>query len=203
MMQDDCLYYIRDTLGRSSRNEIFCVADFMGYGTYDAVRKALSRLSQNGFIERIVTGVYWVKPGEDAVPPYHAVAEALARNYDWKIALGTNLARAELGLIQEPPRIKHYLCTGRGATYSFYGQTLKFQHCDYRIIERLKPKSMLVASALMYRKDDPITAEEIMQLSTILSEEEKIDLQKDRIYVPARIRCVFDIICGQYGASNR
>ena len=62
---------------------VFAVEDFGALGSYDAVRKALSRLTQSERIERICMGLYRLNPKRcddvPALPSHEAVAQALAR----------------------------------------------------------------------------------------------------------------------------
>lgn len=187
---------------------VFSVSDIEDCGSYDAVRKSLSRLSDGGLIQRVLIGVYWFMPGQnitaDNYPNIEDVSWALARNNDWIIMPGTELCRYQLGLRNDPPEVPDYLSSGPSKTY-VYGGNVRFrmQKCPGKILTFLSPKSAVVVAALLNLSEHPVSAEDIIHLANTLDTETKQLLLKEKKYIPARIRNVIEIICGTYGIESR
>lgn len=203
MFADNCYTQVRDRICSFPRGQMLTIAHFLDCGSYDAVRKAVSRLSQDGFIDRILMGVYWVKPFDGAIPKTSDVAAALALSNGWAIAPGPELARYELGLAESPPQIECYLSTGPSGTHHFANKTFRFRNVAHALILCMTPKASLVTSAFLDLKNYPATASSLMHLAETLTPEEKMQLMDARIYAPAKLRCLFEIICGCYGVAGR
>lgn len=203
MFVDNCYAQVRDRIRSFPRGQLFTIAHFLDCGSYDAVRKAVSRLSQDGFIERILKGVYWIKPFDGAIPKTADVAAALALGNGWAIIPGPEIARYELGLAEVPPQIECYLSTGPSGTHRFANKTFKFRNVAHTLVLGVKPKAALVVSAFLDLKNYPVAARDLMHLAETLTPEEKAQLMESRIYAPAKLRCVIEIICGCYGTAGR
>lgn len=196
---------IRSKIFSMEQGEVFGIKDLIEFGTYDSIRKSLSRLCTDQIIKRVVTGIYcFTLRDPDYVPAAYEVARALARNNNnWSITWGTEHARHILGISASSPKHFTFLSTGPKAQYEYSGVKIHFQPVRASFMHSMHPKSALVTSALMDLRTHKITPFEIQQLSQILTVEEKHDLFEDRIYAPARLRCVFEIICGEYGLIGR
>lgn len=197
---------IRNALLAMPNGTVFAMNDLQDLASYDSLRKVLSRYSVAGHIERIFQGIYRViSNNSETLEPdasEHDVANALARNNNWQIIPGTEMSRFLLGLSDNAPDYFLYLSTGPSNTYS-YGKKkkVKFLHSSGKFLNAMSEKSALVTCALMDLKFHNITPHEIAVLSSTLTQEEKSHLMAERMYAPARLRPVFEIICGKYGAK--
>ena len=184
--------------------EAFGLGDLSDCGTYDSIRKELSRLCAQRRITRLLKGIYCLGPeGLCELPSVFDVAQAIARNNNWSTIWGTEHARVLLGLSNASQYTYTFRSTGQTARFMYRGTSIVFQSTNPDIILSMRPKSALVTSALMDLRTHKITPFEIQQLSQALTTEEKCALLEDRIYAPARLRCVFEIICGEYGLTGR
>jgi hypothetical protein len=75
---------------RMGRSWAFSHVDFVGFGSRDAIDKALERLQRDGTIRRVIRGIYdfpdYSKLLEQTLgPDIYQVAQALARKFGWRI----------------------------------------------------------------------------------------------------------------------
>lgn len=183
---------------------IFDMSELEPIATYDSIRKSLTRLCDDKFLIRVVPGIYCAKPSSDNFPPVPSqVVEVLAQSNQWTVIPGTELARYLTGLTAHRPEDNVYFSTGRSSRYEYCGIKLYLQHSNATFLKFMSPKTALVTSALMDLHTHKITPHEIMHFGATLSDEEKALLMKERIFAPARLRGVFEIICGEYGSSGK
>ena len=191
-----------------SHDAVFAIADFRSLGTYDAIRKALSRLTGDQMILRIVSGIYRLNPahfeGVPLLPSSESVAYALARNNCWKILPGVELARHRIELTKNLPSVPQYLSTGPKTRVQYApGHCLLFVHSSSKIFDSLTTDAAIVISALSDLDHHQITAEEVAHLSRTLSPATKEELLKALRFVPPRLRPIVELINGCYGRAGR
>ena len=197
---------IRDAIFSMPEGHIFALSDLLDLASYDSLRRVLSDFCTAGYIQRIIIGIYrntsHTSPAAETDPLELDVAVALARSNGWRIVPGTETARHLLGLSPEQPSYFLYLSTGPTGNYTYgKGRKVRLIHSGGKFITAMSDKSALVTSALMDLKYHNITPREIAVLSSVLTQEEKDHLMAERMYAPARLRPVFEIICGKYGAK--
>lgn len=197
---------IREAIFSMPEGTVFAMGDLQDLTSYDSLRKVLSRFCTAGHIERITQGIYRFAPkGSEGAQTDAAeidVANALARNNCWQILPGTEAARYFLGISDTAPNYFLYLSTGPTSTYSYgKGKKVRLLHSGGKFMTSMSEKPALVTSALMDLKYHSVTPHEIAVLSSSLTQEEKDLLMAERMYAPARLRPVFEIICGKYGAK--
>ncbi|MFV0174758.1 DUF6088 family protein [Empedobacter falsenii] len=71
-------------ISKSSFGEMFFLDDFSKYGSSDNIRKVLSRLENEGLVERLAQGIY-LKPKKDLLlgtiyPTTEEIAKQIALN---------------------------------------------------------------------------------------------------------------------------
>ena len=85
MRQSGCMDAIRNRIEAAESGSVFILSDFSDIADSEAVRKAVTRLENDGTLTRVMRGVYY-KPkhgklhGENVAPSPDDVAHALARN---------------------------------------------------------------------------------------------------------------------------
>lgn len=187
---------------------VFAVEDFDALGSYDAVRKALSRLTQSERIERICMGLYRLNPKRcddvPALPSHEAVAQALARRSHWRILPATELARRRIGLSDEDPKLPKYLSTGPKTRVEYApGHEVLLVHSAAKLFDGLSDEGAVVISALSDLDRHRITIDEVAALSRTLAPEVKKDLIENLSLVPPRLRPVIELVCDCYGRAGR
>ena len=106
-----------------AKGEVFIISDFSDLADYATVRKALSRLEEDGKIRRIMRGVYENPKfndflGEYVKPHPDKIAKALARNYGWTIVPCGDTALNMLGLCTQAPAVWLYVSDGNYREYT-------------------------------------------------------------------------------------
>ena len=183
--------------------KLFCMRDLEDVASYDALRKTLSRLCKNNRITRIANGIYLAEePGKIEMPSVTEVVKTIARDNDCIVFPGTENARYVLGLRSDKPLDYSYFTTGSTYKYSYNGITISFRNCSNKFFVKMAPISAMVTSALYDWETHKIDANEINKLSSILTDESRTQLFNDRKYAPVKLRCVLEIICGEYPSSR-
>ena len=201
MLNEPYSQRIRERIFSFSPGTVFCIADLSDCGSYDAVRQTLSRMSKDIlYLQRVVSGIYWLNPHNEKTPQATDVMNALVRNNNWFVFPGTELARYHLGLSKIEPSSITYLSTGPSGRY-YYSENDYFtlQHCGWKYLTTVKPETALFVSAFWELNTHPVTAQEVMHLASSLSEDHKKILMEELNYIPVRLRCIAEIICGRYG----
>lgn len=163
----------------------YCISDFWDLAGYDAIRKALDRLEDSGEIRRIMRGIY-DRPrfnkrfNEYELPDIEAVAQALARNYNWIICPSGNLALNILGLSTQVPSCYTYISNGPYMSYMIAGVELKFKHSTSRSIANFSFITMLLIQAIKAIGRNNLRYDDILYLRSHLTREDKEKLLQER-----------------------
>ena len=169
---------IQERIGNAVEGTIFVNSDFADIANQETVRRTLNRLTQTGWLRRILKGVY-EKPkyskllGEYVAADPDAVAKALARSYHWTIAPCGNTALNLLGLSTQVTVVWSYISDGPYKTYEWKSTKLEFKHRTNKEITGLSYMTSLVIQALKTLGRTNVTPEIIHTLSEKLSEDEK------------------------------
>jgi len=191
---------IYDRIHNSQYGDVFMVSDFSDLAGYENAKKVLLRLEEQKLIKRVFRGVYY-KPqfseflNELISPNPENVANALARNFKWKIVPTGNTALNYLGLSTQVPAKIEYVSTGPSRKYSFEKTTLSFIHSSAKTTEGLSYKSALVVQALKSLGKEYIDEMTITKLKTILSKEEKTTLCEEAKHTTSWIYEAIKKIC--------
>lgn len=184
-----CIDEIRTEIKKKYEGDAFTAHDFLTFGEHDAIRQTLARLAREGSIRRVLQGVY-DKPAysttlkEFAVPSPHKVAFALARKYNWKIAVSGDGALNLLGLSTQVPAIWKYVSTGPYKKYTIGNTILEFQHrADVQMTSK-SSQAVLIIQALKALGIKSCNDEVIKKIQKNLSPKEKKQLSKDSVTAP-------------------
>ena len=161
-----------------AKGEVFIISDFSDLADEATVRKALSRLEEDGKIRRIMRGVYENPQfndflGEYVKPHPDKIAKALARNYGWTIVPCGDTALNMLGLSTQVPATWLYVSDGTYKEYTYDNTTIKFKRTTNKEISKLSYKTALVVQALKALGKDNIDETIINKLKNDLTDEEK------------------------------
>lgn len=207
-MNVTCDSKVREYVVSQTPDTVFAMSDFGDFGSYDAIRKAVSRCMSQNLLVRVVNGIYRLNPetfsDAPAKPSYEAVAYALARNNRWGILPGTELARYRVGLSKEPPTFPVYLSTGPKTRVEYAPKhRLLLVHSGSKIFDGFTYNAALVIIALSDLDRHKITLDEVVFLSQKLDAETKENLLKNLSFAPPRLRPIIELINNCYGKASR
>ena len=131
----------------------FGAKDFLDYGNYDAIRKQLIRMAEQGKIIRIIDGIYckpeYSRLTEEILPvDVEKVAEYLSKRYGWQIVPSTELALNYLGLSTQVPAKYEYLSSGPYRDFTIQNNKLLFKHTANKNLFNLSPESALLLQTI-------------------------------------------------------
>ena len=200
MARPDILKQVRGRIENASPGDIFIPADFSDLAEARKITMCLSRLHENGTIEKVKRGVY-MKPRYSmllnrSVPPREdAVAKAIARNYGWTIVPCGDTALNLLGLSTQVPAVWSYVSDGAYKEYSFDSTTIKFKRTTNKEISKLSPKTALVIQAIKALGKEHVTDGIIEKIRSETSACERTTMLKEAQYATAWIYGIIKVIC--------
>ena len=202
MYRPDTLKQVRARIELANPGDVFIPADFSDLAEARRITMCLSRLLEEGAIEKVKRGVY-MKPRfssllNRSVPPReNAVAQAIARNFGWTIVPCGDTALNMLGLSTQIPAVWLYVSDGPYKTYEADGIRIQFKHTDRKSeLIGVSETTALIIQALRALGRDNIDSQIISYLSGRLDEEEKRQILQESRYVTAWIYEAIKDICG-------
>ncbi len=202
MHRPDTLKQVRARIELANPGDVFIPADFSDLAEARRITMCLSRLLEEGAIEKVKRGVY-MKPRfssllNRSVPPReNAVAQAIARNFGWTIVPCGDTALNMLGLSTQIPAVWLYVSDGPYKTYEADGIRIQFKHTDRKSeLIGVSETTALIIQALRALGRDNIDSQIISYLSGRLDEEEKRQILQESRYVTAWIYEAIKDICG-------
>ena len=184
MSRPDYLKQIENRILSTPEGAVFITSDFLDLADTPAINKALSRLSADGTIRRVVRGVY-DRPAfsellqEYAAPDMKQIAEAFARNFGWTIVPCGDTALNQLGLSTQVPAVWQYVSDGPYRKYTIGNRALSFKHGANKDVSGLTEKFALVVQALKAMGRDNIDLPTLEKLTSILGPEERLAFIND------------------------
>lgn len=190
---------IKTKIEKMKYGSVFVISDFTDIAEYENAKKCLLRLEKDGFIRRIIRGIY-DKPyfsnilNEYAAPNIEEVAMAIARNFNWKISPSGLTALNLLGLSTQVTNSYEYYSSGQYKTYEIGKITILFKHKSSKELLGLSYKSSLVVNAIKELGPN-IDEQSINKISNHLLLKEKNDLIHETSGVTKWIYEVIKKIC--------
>jgi hypothetical protein len=135
------------------RGWTFTPKDFMDIAGDAAIRQALSRLTRQRTIRRVLQGIYDY-PSFSALlnapssPDPDAIARTIARANGWTVLPTGDTALNLLGLSTQLPAQYQYLSDGPSKRYAWQGGTLVFKHRTNKETTILSYRTALLVQAL-------------------------------------------------------
>ena len=193
---------VRARIEEATPGDIFIPADFSDLAEPRKITMCLSRLHEDGTLEKVKRGVY-MKPRfskllNRPVPPREdAVAKAIARNHGWTIVPCGDTALNMLGLSTQIPVVWLYVSDGPYKTYETDGIRLQFKHTDRKSeLIGVSESTALIIQALRAFGKDNLDSQTISKLSGRLNEKEKYQILQEIRYITAWIYEAIKDICG-------
>jgi hypothetical protein len=205
MKRDIIQQSIEEEIKRGPKNSIYVLADFYDVGNYEAVKKAVLRLTSAGKLLRVKRGVYksldyssFLQQEVQASPL--EVAKKIARKNRWTIAPSGNTALNALGLSTQVPAEYHFVSSGTNKeTELDNGIRLYFKHIPLKEIAGISTKSALIIEAIKALGRNGMNDSVRAKIASVLSPAEKERLAREsrtsRVWVAEEVRKILAVAC--------
>lgn len=170
---------ITSRIKKMETTNVFTTADFRDVATLATTRKVLSRLEEKGMIIRVMDGVYYRPPSNNANVDLDEVAHALAKRYHWTIAPCGQAALQSLGLAKQSPTVYSYVSDGPYREYSCNGNIITFKHRANRQITNMSKETLLVMESLKALSKDSITKKVISKYKQLFTDKQKKQILRE------------------------
>ena len=147
-MSVSCHGIIRKKIETMPQGSVFVISDFDSVAGPKTVSKTLTRLSEDGLIQRVIRGVFWKPPADSDTPSPDLIAHALARSNTWRVAPCGETALHVFGLKKNCPRVWTYITDGTQRDYDIAGTRLVFRHSSGKSLGMMSEKAALLVQVL-------------------------------------------------------
>lgn len=183
---------ILDRIKKAKRGMLFFSDSFVAYGNAKAISKALERLTKQGELMRVSTGMY-VRPETDPVigpitPSIEAIAQAIAKRDKARIIPTGVYALNKLGLSTQVPLNIVYLTDGAARKVKIGKRVITFKRATPKNVAVIGEISGLAIQALKTLEKTKVSKEEIIKIQEQLKKEKITHLQHDIRLAPEWIR---------------
>lgn len=180
----------------STKGTIYTNSDFYDLGNADAVRKSLSRLSDEEKIYRLIDGYYTIPyflkiVQEYSYPSTDELAKKISQKYMWNITPYGETALNQLGLSTQIPVVCEYLSDGPYREYHYLNTTIKFKHTSNRNISGYSQSVPLVIQGIKAIGKDKITDKHIYILAKYCEKHVNENVLDETKSVPSWIYEIF------------
>ena len=174
MTRPNYLNEIKSRISASENGAVFVAADFTDITNKKTASVGLTRLEADGFIKRVLRGVYYKAEYSDFLKEYIApvpdnVAHAIARNFGWTIVPCGDTALNLLALSTQVPAVWLYVSDGPYKEYSYDNTVIRFKRTTNKDISKFSYKTALTVQALKALGKDKIDKTVIEKLRKLLS----------------------------------
>jgi hypothetical protein len=193
---------ILDRIKKAGRGVLFFTDSFMAFGNAKAVSKALERLTKEGELLRVATGIY-VRPEIDPVigpvtPGIEAIAKAIAKRDKARIVPTGVYALNKLGLSTQVPLNVVYLTDGAARKVKISKRTITFKRATPKNVAVIGEISGLAIQALKTLGKNEVSPYEIAQIQEQLKKEKITHLQHDIRLAPEWIRKIMQAVLNEH-----
>ncbi len=183
---------IERSIKKKSKGTIFFPDDFSKYGSSDAVRKALERLTDKKQIVRVAQGIY-VRPKESkyigaVIPSVEEIAEAIAKRDKIRTVPTGIYALNALGLSTQIPMKIVLLTDGSPREIKIGKRTINFKKTTPSNLLAKGKISRLVIQALKEIGNGKVNESEESKIIKLLKAEDRKDLDYDISLAPVWIQ---------------
>jgi hypothetical protein len=180
---------ILKSITRRGRGLVFVPADFLEFGSREAVDIVLHRLCRKGTIRRLARGVYDYPKQHSSLgilqPNAETVARAMAGRDHTRLLPAGACAANLLGLSEQVPAKAVFLTDGPSRTVTIGPMTIQLRHTTPRNMAAAGRLSGLLIQALRELGKDHVTDGRRSQLRKSLPQTERRELLKDIKLAPA------------------
>lgn len=182
---------MRDEIIANGEGKLYLVSDFAHYLNDNTVYKTLSRFVKEGFLERIIPGIYLypikTKYGL-LMPSLLEVSEVIARRDNVEIIPSGATALNILGLSEQVPTKAVFSTSGSTRNVKVGNREIAFKKVPNKNFAYKNSKMALVVSAMKELGEDNITPDILAKIRDILSDINKEELIEDLRVAPQWIR---------------
>ena len=187
---------IQTKISKSSFGEMFFLDDFSKYGSSDNIRKVLSRLENEGKLERIAHGIY-LKPKRDPLlgiiyPTIDEIAKQIAKRDKARIAPTGVLALYLLGLTTQIPLKAVYLTDGSQREIKIGNRTIQFKKTVPKSFAIKDELLHLIVQAFKEIGQKNVTDEFLNQIHPSVLQLNNVVVQKQLKYAPVWIQKIIN-----------
>ena len=195
-MRDKVQEQIRHRIVHRGRGKLYVNTDFSDLASPDAVRKALQRLSEEGFVIREFRGIYSYPKIDKELglgplrPTLWDIAQAIARRDHVRVAPSAGVALNKLGLSEQVPANAVFLTTGSARRVKVQGgKGILFKHSSDNNLFAYKSLLMqLIVLAMREIGECELTADELGIIQMHLAHVEEKDFAHDIRLAPVWIQ---------------
>lgn len=166
---------IEEHISQAKGGSLFYPADFVDYGSTEAIKVALHRLAKRKLIRRLAYGIYATptvsKLIGDVYPTIEEIAFAIARRDNARLLPSGVYAQHVLGLSTQIPMKLVYLTDGPARTVKLGKATIVFKKASPKKMAMKGEISKLVVMALTDIGNGLLSDEEEKQVLKMLSNE--------------------------------
>lgn len=182
---------VETQIKKYSPGQIFFLSDFRGIGTDSAIRKALSRITQEKQIERIARGIYYIPQRDpllgELLPSVERIIEMIARREKIRIKPTGVYALHKLGLSTQVPMKLVYLTDGTKRKIKIGKMVVHLKPATPKKLSLQGHISSLIVSALTEVNPKDLNEDQATKIKILLKQENKRKLNHDLRLAPARI----------------
>ncbi|WP_392437634.1 DUF6088 family protein [Cruoricaptor ignavus] len=185
---------ILEKIKKAKRGSLFYTEDFLSFGNYKAVSKALERLVNNNEISRVSRGIFAILEKDPFIGEVYPTAEEIAesiRKRDKARLIPTGvLALNALGLSTQIPMNLVYLTDGSARTIKLGKRNIVFKKASPKNLAVIGNISGLAIQALKEIGKDNVTESESEIIIEQLKNEDAYRLEHDIKLAPEWIRII-------------
>ena len=176
---------IAQRVKRLPKGQPFSISHFTGFGTKNAVSKALARLVNRGELERVYRGIYMrPKPGlyvARARPNLWELISVIARQKHLSLQIhGANAVR-RFGLSTQMPLIPIYYTNGASRSVFIGKAEVRLIHAAPMVMQHAGTEAGMAISALFYLGKEGATPECTAAIKKALRPDDLIKLMTSKI----------------------
>ena len=184
--------HILERIKKAGRGVLFFAESFISYGSSEAVKKALQRLTNSGELDRVATGIY-VRPIIDNVigkvsPSIEDIAIAIAKRDKARIVPTGSYALNRLGLSTQVPMNVIFLTDGSARKIKIGKRSIVFKKASPKNLASVGKISGLAIQALKEIGKENVYENEIKHIQKLLRNEKPTRLEHDIRLAPNWIR---------------
>ena len=186
-MRDKVQEQIRHRIVHRGRGKLYVNTDFADLASPDAIRKALQRLSEEGFVIREFRGIYSYPKTDKELglgplrPTLWDIAQAIARRDHVRVAPSVSVALNTLGLSEQVPANAVFLTTGSARRVKVGGgKGILFKHSsDNNLFAYKSPLMQLIVLSMRDIGEGELTSEELGIIQTHIKHVSEKDFAHD------------------------
>jgi len=191
-MDESIEIQILNRIKKAGRGVLFFTESFVSYGSAEAVKKALQRLTNSGELDRVATGIY-VRPVFDDVigkvsTSIEDIAKAIAKRDKARIVPSGAYALNRLGLSTQVPMNVIFLTDGSARKIKIGKRSILFKKTSPKNVAAVGEISGLAIQALKTIGKEKVLDREMEHIQELLKKEKPTRLEHDIRLAPVWIR---------------